>query len=80
MFVPQSGKNISRMDKLDFCQYRRSISNKRKNSMLAEIHTLQDFVLITEGWIYIIMGISLVLFLWFYGVLIDRDEKDDELN
>jgi len=40
------------------------------------INTLHEFFVFTEGTIYIIIGIFLVSFVWFYKTLTSKEEKE----
>lgn len=40
-----------------------------------EFHTLQEFLLHSESVVYIIMGLSLPIFLWFWSFLTGRDKE-----
>ena len=37
-------------------------------------YTLQDFLLYTKGWVYILMGASLVVFVAYWKFLFSRDK------
>ena len=40
------------------------------------IYTLQDFLLYTKGWVYVLMGASLVVFVAYWKFLFRRDKED----
>ncbi len=40
-----------------------------------EFHTLQEYLLYTESLVFIIMGLSLLLFLGFWTFLTGRDKE-----
>lgn len=42
---------------------------------MGEFNTLQEFLLHSETVVYIIMGLSLPLFLWFWSFLTGRDKE-----
>lgn len=41
--------------------------------MTSEIFTFQDFLLSTKGWVYILMGSALVVFVAYWKFLFSRD-------
>jgi choline-glycine betaine transporter len=42
--------------------------------MVQSIYTLQDFLLATKGWVYLLMGTSLVVFVAYWKFLFSRDK------
>ena len=42
--------------------------------MSQEIYTLQEFLLATKGWVYILMGSALVVFVAYWKYLFSRDK------
>ena len=40
-------------------------------------HTLQDFLLHTEGVTYLLIAGFLVLFVWFYRTLVKNDDRGE---
>lgn len=42
--------------------------------MVQSIFTLQDFLLATKGWVYLLMGASLVVFVAYWKFLFSRDK------